>query len=620
MTIKSKLSSLVFIMVGAFASSVAVYFAILSPIAKMEAERQSLNELRSAMQAESSLLNVILSSADFFGSADAYGAAAARTAKAFAAVKDLKVLPKSNAAIRASLVSIQNLKTLIGEFASSIDESLASVRELVTQEAGSGRSQLFHLAVVRRFTKVDVNKFDYMVTQFLGNADNMTGGLEASVKVLDKQSVEIDKEIAKVNARSVAIAIAVVIAIIGAVLLLTLRLTAGISTSIRRIESGIAGIKAGDLTGRLAAGASDEIGSLSSDLNDFIEALSDSIARIQAVSSENLAMKERIVQTAGKSSSSVTQIEANCGSIERRISVLNENLGGSSGAVEAIAENINGLREQIEEQMSMVEESTASVTQMIASMENVTKITDQRREAVERLVTTVSAGGEKMAATFAVVAGINDSVGSIVDITGMIQKISSQTNLLAMNAAIEAAHAGDAGRGFSVVADEIRNLAEASAVNSKEINGILKGIVGRIGEATRAGSETTASFGAIDAEVKELRASLSEIFANMSEIRTGGEQILEAMSVLRDVSAKVNHGSYAINENSASIRDSMGNLKRISDEVDGGMREITIGIGEIAATAGELLEDAERLGAAGESLNAEVSRFKTVEEPTPVAG
>jgi methyl-accepting chemotaxis protein len=279
--------------------------------------------------------------------------------------------------------------------------------------------------------------------------------------------------------------------------------------------------------------------------------------------------------------------------------------------VQAIAQSIGGLKAQIQEQLAMVEESSASITEMIASVDSVARITEQRRQASEALVGTVSSGGEKMRGAFDVVRKINESVGSIKDITGIIAGISSKTNLLAMNAAIEAAHAGEAGKGFSVVADEIRNLAEASAVNSKEISAILKQIVALIGEATRAGGETGEAFGAIDTEVKELRSSLGEISSSMGELRAGGKQILEAMTVLNDASSKAHEASAAIDANSASIRDSMGDLKRISDEVDSGMGEISAGIREISTATASVLTNADKLGSVGRSLNEELSRFKT---------
>jgi methyl-accepting chemotaxis protein len=216
-----------------------------------------------------------------------------------------------------------------------------------------------------------------------------------------------------------------------------------------------------------------------------------------------------------------------------------------------------------------------------------------------------------MTTTFEEVKRINESVSSIKDITGIIASISSQTNLLAMNAAIEAAHAGEAGRGFSVVADEIRKLAEASSVNSKEIGAILKDIVGLIDSATRSGTETNTAFQSIDVEVRDLRDSLAEIFSNMSELHAGGDQILEAMSGLRDASIEVKDDSTAIGQSSSSIRESMSTLKRVSSEVAGGMSEISTGTREISTAMKDVLSNAGRLGEIGESLNADLSGFKT---------
>jgi methyl-accepting chemotaxis protein len=609
-TIQVKLNALFLVLVGSFLVSVGGYVAILVPIGRMESERETLEQLRSAVEEQSYQAGQLIAVSDFSQGLYNYKVAAGKTGKAFAAIAELKELPKSSPEIRAALESIGKLKGMIDEYSNSLLEATELIKKALVADGAGTKTQVMH-SLTRKFTKVDAASYAHSVDVMVDASQKLSTAASVSVEGIDNQYVAIGAYTRKLRTRNVLVSAAVIALFVGSVLAFILRATRRISKSIYSIKEGIGALKGGDLTGSFSVAGSDEIAVLSADLGAFVEDLRGSIASIQTVSSENIAMKEGLVGSAEGTSSAVERIEGSALAMGGRFSTFNDSLGAAAEAVQGIADSIGGLRARIEEQMSMVEESTASVTEMIASVDNVTKITDQRRGAADRLVATVAAGGEKMLAASEIIRAIDESVESIKDITLIISSISSQTNLLAMNAAIEAAHAGDAGRGFSVVADEIRKLAEASAVNSKEISSILAGIVDRIGEATRAGSETNAAFAAIDSEVKELKASLGEIFDNMSELRTGGEQILQAMTVLREASAKVDDGSSSITENTANIRDSMGTLKAVSGEVDRGLQEITAGIEDISATAGSLLASAARLGEIGDTLNADLARFKT---------
>ncbi len=609
MTIRSRLSAIVLGLVAACGASAGIYFAILSPISKIRAEQGVLNSLRETVLDREIQANRLLIAPNFMVAADKYDADLKRLAAGFAAVKALKILPKVNKQISGSIAAIERLSELIGRDDSALSLSLKDLRNALIAEIG-GKGRLFGaIMTTSASTKVRVLQFE--INQLAISIDTLTSGLDTSAAVIDRQSTAIAREIAKVEARSSITAFAAILVVLALALLVTLRSTSRISNSIGAIKGSIGAIRGGDLTADFPPMRVDEIGDLSEDLSAFVAGLRDSIALIQAASTENVSMKESLLDSTEKASTSARQISANNESIALRITTLDESVGIATSAVDGIAGSIGDLDLRIQEQMSMIEESTASVTQMIASIENVTKIADQRRGATDRLVGTVSSGGEKMSGTYEVIKRIGESVGSIEEITKIISNISSQTNLLVMNAAIEAAHAGDAGRGFSVVADEIRKLAEASSVNSKEIGAILKGIIDRISEATRSGIETNSAFKQIENDAHELRSSLEEIFSNMSELHAGGEQILEAMTVLREVSTRVNDGSSSISENSTNIRSSMIRLKSISAEVSGGMSEISIGIQEIARVVHDVLGSAERLGKIGESLHAELSGFTT---------
>ena len=613
MTIRNKLLVIVVALVAAFLASAGVFFAIVASVGKIEGEKVVVSTLRDDMYDMEVKTNRLLAAGNFSDAVKTLNTREETVAADFAAVQGLKTLPKAGKDVAESLYAISQLNNLIESTGSELNSILASTLDLLGKSSGNSASQ--SLWMIMRNTSASKDKeavqLYFLVTQSVNRAEMLTLTLDSAIGVIDKQAEAIDARIAAIKARSFMVAGLIVLLIVGTAVILSLRIGRGIVGRISAIETGIASMKDGDLTRSLAVVGSDEVSGLSSDLGDFGENLRSSIAKVQAVSAENIAVKDTLIATAEESLSATQQISANGESIGHRIEALNASLDSATSAVGSIGESISTLDGRIQGQMSMVEESTASVTEMIASISNVAKIADQRRQAVDGLVGAVSAGGEKLAATTSEIDRITESVDNIKDITAIIANVSSQTNLLAMNAAIEAAHAGESGRGFSVVADEIRKLAEASAANSKEIGAILKDIVDRVDSVSRSGAESNQAFRAIEAEVKGLRDSLAEIFSNMSELHAGGDQILQAMNSLRDASASVKDDSSQIGHSASSISDSMSDLKRVSMDVAGGMSEISTGTNEISTAMKDVVQNAERVGSLGESLNAELARFKT---------
>jgi methyl-accepting chemotaxis protein len=619
MTIRAKLLLLVALSMGGFVLSIGVYFLMLAPISRISAERKTLDSLRTELIYEETAANLLTSSVPatqmpgFISSCN-------ETAKVFARIKDLKALPKLSPSIKSALVSIENLKILNDQSISDIQKTFADfevkAREIVSKTEYENFTLLQIVLTSTRLPPKDSARaayIQYVISTLMSQISHLTEVLNASIKVIDTQGGAIDSEVSAAQGRAILIAIAIIAALIGATLTVTLLITQRIASSIKIMGKGIGVMKGGDLTRLLSVTSRDEVGELSSNLNKFIASLKDSINAVQTVSSQSMKMKDSLVVTTEQTSAAATQITANAESIDRQISSLDQSLASTATSMQSISESLKTLNEQIQDQMAMVEESTASITEMFASIENVTKISDRRRTAAERLLSTVATGGEKMAATFNEVDQINKNIGNIKDITGIIKKISAQTNLLAMNAAIEAAHAGDAGRGFSVVADEIRNLADASMKNSRQIDSILKVIVALIGKAASSSGEMKTSFEEIDVEMKEFSSSLSEIFASMAEIHTGGDQILKALVKLQEVSTNVKAGSTTISESSDRIGGTMTAIRQISSQVHGGMSEISSGIRDISAAIREVLSAAEKLGDLGASLNGELSKFRTTE-------
>jgi len=193
-----------------------------------------------------------------------------------------------------------------------------------------------------------------------------------------------------------------------------------------------------------------------------------------------------------------------------------------------------------------------------------------------------------------------------------MENIASQTNLLSMNAAIEAAHAGEAGKGFAVVAGEIRKLAENSSAQSKTISAVLKKIKSSIDKITQSTNNVLLKFEVIDEHIKTVSEQEENIRNAMEEQSQGSKQVLEAVGNLNDITQHVKSESEEMRTGSKEIINEGKNLEIITQEITGGMNEMATGADQINIAVNQVNDLTVINHEKVETLMLEVSRFKVV--------
>jgi len=364
-----------------------------------------------------------------------------------------------------------------------------------------------------------------------------------------------------------------------------------------------------DLTRSIKINRKDEIQELSEGFNRFINKLRQLIIEIRNSTNISNELKNNVAMSAEETSSSLEEISANTGSMNNQVEKINENLQNNVSVTEEITANIESMDKQIINQSAMVEESTAAITQMISSLNSVNSVTNTKMISTRHLKEVATEGKVHLSHTNEAIRNVVTNVEQIQSMAVTIDNIASQTNLLSMNAAIEAAHAGDSGRGFAVVAEEIRKLADSAGVSAHQISESVKDITSFVNQTETNSHQLTVSFESIEKEVESTINAFSEIGQSVQELTQGGSQILEATQELSQVTSSVQTSSGEIRESASVILSSSEDLKIISGQIVDGMNEITKGNTDIVGSMQSILQDISKLGESIDHIQELFRRF-----------
>jgi methyl-accepting chemotaxis protein len=610
MLIKKKLNLLNLLLIVGVVSGIVIFAIRLTPAVIMRSEKDTLMFLNSEISELRAEVNKLALS-PLADQKEAIEKSYARLEEQFVLLGQVKALSADDD-IREAVEKIKRLYALLNENYKNLNERLEQLAEAARE--------IYYMDTVKieTFRNSNFLKMSERAEEVTTEIDNLysfiaiiDSNLSSTYQVVREQFEVINKLIEKRETFAYLYGAVVILIITIGTFTAVLLSTGKIASTIVKAARGIREMSSGDISKEFSVDSRDEIGELSGNLNFLIGNLKKVFESMKASSAEGVRLKEELIASTSQTSAAAQEISSNSGSIRKQVLQLSEQVAGAEEAAKVLKESLSALAGYIRSQTAMVEESTSSVTEMISSIKNIAGITEKKLQATNILVRTAENGGEKLNTTTTTIDAITENLDQIKGTATIIQQIASQTNLLAMNAAIESAHAGEAGRGFAVVADEIRKLAEASSANSKEISGVIKEVVSRIELASSAGEETQQAFSAINSEVSGVSLSLHEISNSMDELNTGGEQILEAMTGLQEVSSGVQQGSIRMNDAFDEVYLAIGSVDQVSTEVAGSVAEIDTGIREISSSMLMLSELAENLGEITDLLEKEAAQFTT---------
>ena len=378
-----------------------------------------------------------------------------------------------------------------------------------------------------------------------------------------------------------------------------------INKLIRDLSSGDA-----DLTVRLNVRNADEIGELVIGVNMFLEKFHQIMTNIKQSELELNEAGQVLAGEIENTTSTIAQMSGNIGLVNDQVSNQSSVVGNTTNSISEISKNIESLDSMIQGQSSTVVEASAAIEEMIGNINSVDKSVIKMVEEFTMLELDTKNGIEQNSSVNGLIQKISEQSVSMVDANTTIQSIAEQTNLLAMNAAIEAAHAGEAGKGFSVVADEIRKLAETSAEQSGKIGEELSKIQGGIEQVVNASSESEKSFQSVSTRINLTSELITQIRGAMEEQQSGSQQILEALQAMNDSTSKVRDAGNEMTQGGDSIKGDVTELRTSMDNISTAVSDINEGTRYVNESTQNLREISTKLRDAIKKISDDVDLFK----------
>ena len=343
-----------------------------------------------------------------------------------------------------------------------------------------------------------------------------------------------------------------------------------VSSPLKKLHKATLELTSGsaDLTKRIKLNSLREINSLADGFNAFTEKVQNIVSGIHSSKNHLTEVGEELHTSTEETVTAINQIADNVQRVRQDITKQTNSVTETVGAVNQIASNILSLENMIENQSTQVTGASSSIEEMLANISLVNNSVEQMTNSFDTFSDDIKLGNEKRSELNQKLIEIEKQSVMLHEANQVIASIANQTNLLAMNAAIEAAHAGSAGKGFSVVADEIRKLSETSSKQSRTIRDQLSKIHTSIENVVTVSEDSSKVFEDISREIQTTNVLVHQIQAAMTEQTIGSQQIGEALRSVNDSTFEVKTTSKEMSAGNKQILLEAQHLQEITREIE----------------------------------------------------